>query len=445
MKSSVLVKRDLVKLTNWLFGIMAFLLLGTMVGFMLLVNQHENDGFLINMSGRQRLLSQRITKTTLLLIFADDSTGTKQRAQKLQTDITEFSLNHKQLKANVNSVNVVAYLNEIQPYYEAILDNSGKLIRGNDRETYLNRLLDAETNYVEISNKIVYQYEIENSAKISNFKYFLVLSTLFIAIALFLLIHKIIRPSIVENHKNSELIEQKNSELSILNDTKSTLFSIISHDLKNLFNHIIGLSDLVLVNEKGFDKEKILHFLTIINNSAKETYVLLDNLLQWSLLQQNSLEINYESIEIDNLFTEIKSQLRNQANQKEIEIISALSPNTIITSDKNVVKCVLRNLGTNALKFSNKNGKIEFRVDIGQEFATFSVKDYGIGISSDKVEELFSSEINKSEKGTSGEPGTGIGLSLCKELVERVGGKIWVKSELGIGSDFNFTIPLSRN
>ncbi len=442
MKKTKTENSRLLKMTNWLFVVMTFLIICSMISFLFLVQQHENDGFLINKSGRQRILSQKITKTIILFLQSKDSLKNADFVIILEKDLEEFKSNHEKLITNKNSKINSDYLTEIQPYFEDIYESSKKIIQKQNSEISLNKILEIEPKYLEIENKIVIQYESENRSKIISFKYFIVVSSILLTFVLLLLILKIIRPSIAENQRNNELIEQKNIELIKLNATKDKFFSIISHDLKNPFNNIIGFSELLKKNFHKFDNIKTLRFIENINNSAIETYKLLENLLQWSLLQQNAITIVLEKIELIEIFSEIKSEIQELAIQKEIEIKTNLPKSFEIIADKNIIKCVLRNLATNSIKFTNKNGKIEFLVEQTEQFIKFTVKDDGVGMQNEKSEKLFTTEINKSEKGTNGEHGTGLGLIICKDFIEKHGGKIWVESELGKGSDFKFTIPL---
>ena len=243
-------------------------------------------------------------------------------------------------------------------------------------------------------------------------------------------------------HQADEL-KQYSEKLAESNATKDKFFSIIAHDLKGPFNVILGFSDLILETEFEIsDPAEILDFVHTIRDSAQHTYELLVNLLEWAKSQTGKMQFNPETISIEKLFNEAINLAESAAKNKNIEISFVQSENLEIYADKNMIATILRNLIGNAIKFTPKNGKINLKSALKNNAVLITVSDTGIGIEPNNIAKLFKIGEIFYSKGTENEKGTGLGLILCKEFIEKHGGKIWVKSELGKGSDFKFTIPL---
>ncbi len=239
-------------------------------------------------------------------------------------------------------------------------------------------------------------------------------------------------------------VEQRTQELRELNATKDKFFSIIAHDLKNPFNTLMGFTELMLDNLEDFDQEKIREFIGILSDTSKQSYTLLENLLEWSRSQTGRIQINPESIDIHELVEENFDFLLNQASKKKIKLVNAVASPTKILADANMVRTVIRNLISNAIKYTGENGSITITSQQNNDIIETSVVDTGIGIKPENVEKLFRIDVNYSTKGTANETGTGLGLILCKEFITKNKGNIWVKSELGKGSTFKFTLPAGK-
>ena len=234
----------------------------------------------------------------------------------------------------------------------------------------------------------------------------------------------------------------KNEEQKKLNADKDRFLSILAHDLRNPFNSLLGFSELLLKNLHKYDIEKIEKQLTYIYQTAHETYNLLEDLLLWSKAQSGKLTLEPQKIVFDEIYDEIISKMKSQAAAKGISINCFETEKTILLADLNMLKTVLRNLISNAIKFTNKNGHIIIYTEKGHKSATVIVSDNGIGIEKGNQSKLWDFTKPFSTRGTAHEKGTGFGLLVCKEFVEKHSGKIWVESELGKGSDFKFTMPL---
>ena len=246
---------------------------------------------------------------------------------------------------------------------------------------------------------------------------------------------------ISERKKTEAAIKDNEVRLRELNATKDKFFSIISHDLKNPFNSILGLSNILVeqIQEKNFDG--IEEYAAIIQKSSMRVYELLVNLLDWSRTQIGRIEFSPEYIELGALINEVAELLNDSGKQKSIAILKELPRNMLVSADKAMISSVLRNLITNAIKFTHPGGQVIISADKKPDEITISISDNGIGINKETIGRLFRIDENHIALGTQNEKGTGLGLILCKEFIEKHGGKIWVESEVGKGSSFYFTIP----
>jgi PAS domain S-box-containing protein len=238
------------------------------------------------------------------------------------------------------------------------------------------------------------------------------------------------------------VIKENDAKLKELIATKDKFFNIIAHDLKNPFTSILGSSELLFENIHNLNPKNIKELSMILNDSAKAGYAILQNLLDWSRSQTGLLKINSEKVNLKVLINENISTLQLPAANKEIKISNKVNEDIFVFSDKNMLNTILRNILSNSLKFTYKSGKVLVSTAFSSDEVTVSVKDNGIGIPADKIESLFRIDVKNSMPGTENEQGTGLGLKLSKEFVEKLGGRIWVESIAGEGSEFKFTIPL---
>ena len=246
--------------------------------------------------------------------------------------------------------------------------------------------------------------------------------------------------------KEKEEIEEKKSWLEKMNATKDQFFSIIAHDLKNPFNTIIGLSELLVYRYDKYSNEKVKEFIRQIHTHSSSAYNLLDNLLQWARSQTGRLEVSHQKLNIERLIEENVSLLKNKATQKEIEI--ELIPKRVpeVYADENMINTVLRNLLTNAIKFTPQKGRIQVQADDhDKSHIKISVKDNGMGIDKENIPKIFDLTSHFTTRGTDSEEGTGLGMVLCKDFVEKNHGTIWVESEKKKGSTFYFTLPKAQD
>ena len=246
---------------------------------------------------------------------------------------------------------------------------------------------------------------------------------------------------ITERMRDEAEIKYKNEELINLNATKDKFFSIIAHDLKNPFNSILGFSSLFAKQIQEKDYAAIEKYAGIIQDASQQALDLLINLLEWSRSQTGRMEFNPESIDIANLINQSTEILNASALQKSITVYTQIPASLPVFADKAMVNTILRNLISNAIKFTNAGGEIVISSKQMPEELVVSVMDNGVGMKKESLAKIFRIDENHSTLGTQNEKGTGLGLILCKEFVDKHGGSIWVESELGKGSTFFFSIP----
>jgi PAS domain S-box-containing protein len=247
----------------------------------------------------------------------------------------------------------------------------------------------------------------------------------------------------VEKRKEAEEeLKTYARELKELNATKDKFFSIIAHDLRNPFNALLNLTDYIIENIESGNKDKAIELAGYMKNSAQNAYTLLQNLLEWSSIQQGGVQCNpgYEMflpLVKDELLT-----LENISNQKNIKIQISVPENLIIRADQNMLKTILRNLIGNALKYTYEGGNISVSAEKIDTQVLIKIKDSGTGMNKEELGALFHLNTGKSKPGTRQEKGSGLGLILCKEFITLHHGSIWVESEPGKGSTFLISLPL---
>ncbi|MCA6381293.1 MAG: tetratricopeptide repeat protein [Cytophagales bacterium] len=237
--------------------------------------------------------------------------------------------------------------------------------------------------------------------------------------------------------EHQDEIKKRSQELEQLNQVKDKFFSIISHDLRSPINALSGILELMAKDQ--ITPDEFLALNKELRLQFGHTKTLINNLLDWTLLQMDKLKIQVEKIDL-HVLADNNIKLLSSLHYKEIKITNEVAPLSFALGDSNMINLVLRNLLTNAIKFSEAGDLIEVAAKLDGENYIVSVKDNGVGISPEVQKILFEKTSGYSTRGTANEKGTGLGLILCKEFVERNGGRIWLESELGKGSTFFFTI-----
>ncbi len=245
----------------------------------------------------------------------------------------------------------------------------------------------------------------------------------------------------VSLRRSKDQLQVQNRSLAEANDAKNKLFSIMGHDLKNVFSGLNTLIDLMLKDFDGIERSEKLHYLTEMRKASHQTLTILDDIVQWSRLERGMIVPNFRNINIGSVVDDALDLVRPRAEQKSVSIEFHKADAPTLETDGEMLHAVLRNLLTNALKFTHRGGSVTVDIRADSASVRISVRDTGIGISAAKMEHLFQ-YADVAEMGTDGESGTGLGLMICREMLEALGGKIWAESEEGKGSTFHVTIPL---
>ncbi|MHB8580146.1 MAG: CHASE domain-containing protein [Ignavibacteriaceae bacterium] len=268
--------------------------------------------------------------------------------------------------------------------------------------------------------------------------------SLLLAIITWLLVNKRLRTIAANNERKQaeEKIKKNNKELIKLNAEKDKFFSIIAHDLKSPFSGFLNLTELMADSKEKYSLDEFAAYSKSLNESARHLYKLLENLLEWAQIQKGSISFIPKGFNLSTIVMQNIEIIRQRALQKKITIINEVPAAIIVYADEKMIDTVLRNLLSNAVKFTRADGKVIVKSELSNDDTlTVSVSDNGVGIPEDDLKRLFKIEEKVNSQGTDGELSTGLGLLLCKEFVEKNGGKIWVESKENVGSTFYFTLP----
>ncbi len=294
--------------------------------------------------------------------------------------------------------------------------------------------------YAELAEKVKNRDVFTNEIIVNDKCYEIIVTPLFDKTTIYsgvILIHR----DITDRKNSEELLKKQSEELSNLNHLKDKMFSIIAHDLRG---PIMNLKEIMsLFDQKLISDEELKTHLPVINTEIKTTSSLLENLLYWSRTQLKGERINPDYLNLKLISIVQLNLLDSQLKDKKLIINNNIAENVIVYADKNMIELVIRNLLSNAIKYCNPGDQITLSAKLDYDKYVVEIEDTGIGIEEKNISKLFGMN-NFSTVGTNSERGTGIGLLLCKEFVEKNKGTIWVRSELGKGSVFGFTLPINR-
>jgi PAS domain S-box-containing protein len=248
---------------------------------------------------------------------------------------------------------------------------------------------------------------------------------------------------ITHRKKDEQTLRSLNNQLKELNATKDKLFSIIAHDLKSPFSGVIGLTEILCMNFGTFPPEKVKMYLEEILSTTKNSLIFLDNLLVWAKAQTGQMEFNPDALDLATMLNEVSGIFNSQLQLKKLTVAYSGCTGARIFADRNMFQAVLRNLFSNAIKFTPEKGHIELNFRSDNDAAILTLRDNGIGMSKDAMEKLFR-ERYLSSPGTNGEKGSGLGLLICREFVQRHGGELTVSSVQGKGTEFVFSLPYKK-
>jgi signal transduction histidine kinase len=250
----------------------------------------------------------------------------------------------------------------------------------------------------------------------------------------------------IERKKAEEEINFKNEQLQVINAEKDKFFSIIAHDLRGPLSAFVTATQILTEEIQTMGIDEIKDITLSMKTSASNIYNLLENLLEWSRLKRGGMDFIKEKLNLKKSVSECIDVLTESARKKQIGISVVIAEELNVFADEHMLETVVRNLVSNAIKFTNNKGKISVTADYKDDNSIeVKISDTGIGITTELKNKLFMINEKTSRNGTAGELSSGLGLLLCKEFIEQCGGKIWVESEVGMGSTFSFSIKQYEN
>ncbi len=357
-----------------------------------------------------------------------------------ETELMKFKKAVEQTAASVLITDKNAIIEYVNPAFSKItgysfdeaVGKNPRFLKPDDRPQHV-----IEDFWNTLKNKKVWRGELENKKKNNEHYWERILAA----------------PIINENNEVTNYIAVKyditdeiknNRRLEELNATKDKFFSIIAHDLKNPFNTILSYAELLQKNHSEITPDQLESWSNKLYSSSLFAYNLLVNLLEWSRSQMHHIPYEPNDYFLKGIVIETITSLLEIAKKKQIQLKETIQKNIWVFADENMLRTILRNLVSNALKFSNKGDTVSVEATTGSNMVTIAVKDTGIGMDKETMDKLFRSDIHFTTQGTRNEPGTGLGLILCKEFVDKHNGKIRVESNVDKGSIFSFTIPISK-
>jgi len=244
-----------------------------------------------------------------------------------------------------------------------------------------------------------------------------------------------------ERKRKELLFEEYIRDLKESNAAKDKFFSILAHDLRSPFQGFLGLSEVISTDIDNLTKKEIKHLSLVLNTSLKKQFELLTDLLYWSRLKVKGYVLNSEVVFLSGEVNKILESFTLAASQKNISVKVKIDEDLIVYADSGMLQTVLRNLVSNSIKFTNQNGYIEISAVNKRKYAEITVSDNGIGIQENNLQKIFRLDIRFSTEGTENETGTGLGLMLCKEIIDKHSGSIRIESEPNKGTKIIFTLP----
>ncbi len=377
---------------------------------------------------------------------------TEQAISALQSGL-QAALGSQSLAQQLKSYDYLSFCYKELGNYEAALQNRESYIVVNDfiqNQRFDQHLLESQNRYVidtkesqiEIleTDRLRKEQELATQKNLRN----LLISLIALASVIVGLIYysyKVKKRAHNELQKANEKVSHQNAQLQDLNATKDKFFSIIGHDLKGPLNSLTSFSRLLINHTDSLTKEEIQMLAKDFDKSLKNLFALLENLLEWSRSQTGNVDFKPEVFDIASLLKENKELLNTQAINKKINILVETDGiEVLVSAHKHSINTVVRNLISNAIKFTPNEGLIKLAARQNAKEVIVTIADTGVGMSQEVISKLFRIDTKHSTKGTEDEKGTGLGLILCKEFVEKNGGKLWVQSEEDKGSVFHFTL-----
>lgn len=249
-------------------------------------------------------------------------------------------------------------------------------------------------------------------------------------------------PEITKIKEMEERLRKNAEELKTLNFSKDKFFSILAHDLRSPFQALLGISELLSNDIESLTQAEVVKFAGELHKAIKNQYDFLTHILEWARIQTNKVEFNPVRVSLFETTLKTFGLLKHSADSKQIELVAEIDKNLYVKADEHMLVSIIQNLVTNAIKFSRQNGNIRVAGNRINNYYEISVSDNGVGIDGESLSRLFNFDTMFTKKGTAGEKGSGLGLLICKEMIEKHGGKIWVQSKLNEGTKFTFSMPI---
>ncbi|MFZ1519727.1 MAG: tetratricopeptide repeat-containing sensor histidine kinase [Ignavibacteriaceae bacterium] len=279
----------------------------------------------------------------------------------------------------------------------------------------------------------------EKEVEINRQQFFII--SLVITLVLTLMIVVLIVFGYVSKRKLNKQLNLLNSQLIDINSAKDRFLSIIAHDLRGPFTGLLGISDILSGDIENLSTQEIKHYHKLLHLSLTKQYELLNDLLEWSRLQNGSIKLNYEYVNINSELVNLLDSLQLTASLKNTKIINNVDKSFVLLTDRNMINLVLRNIISNSIKFTNPNGFVKISSSVNSDFSEIAIEDNGVGISDEDMERLLKIDVHHSTLGTANEMGTGLGLILCKEIIDKHSGSISIKSKIDSGTTVTIKIP----
>jgi signal transduction histidine kinase len=262
--------------------------------------------------------------------------------------------------------------------------------------------------------------------------------------AIIIVFYFLVRNDIKFRIRTEKELKQNSEELKSSNNYKDKMFSIIAHDLRNPFQPIVTISEIMITDFETLDKNEIKELGEQLQSVSKNVMVLLENLLEWSKVQTGKMHFNPEVISVKDKFASVIRNLSVYAEKKKIKLYEVMDVDINVFADNNMLSSILQNLVSNAIKFTPANGEIRISSIVERGNILFSVCDSGIGIAKEYIGKIFNIGDHFTTKGTNEEKGSGLGLLLCREFIDMHNGKIWAENNKKEGTTFYFTIPIAK-
>lgn len=327
--------------------------------------------------------------------------------------------------------NAYKYLTKLYDIEKTILNN-----KSNDQIAKLEIVYETEKKEkeIELLTKDIKIQELENAKVKYTMNLFVLLTVMVLLLSVVLFNQYRIKK------KTNKLLEEKNEKLKTLNETKDKLLSVMTHDIRNPFVAFISIAQSLYNQHETLDKESIKVYANSINKFAVNINNLLENMLHWVQAQSGRIKVVKHTFPLVKGVNKVVSLYKINAEVKNLELVSRINKDIVISSDMNMLRVIIRNLVNNAIKFTPEGGKIEIDAKVESEKVIVCVKDTGIGIAPESLKDIFGKDSSIDNMGQLTDKGTGLGLKLCKEFAQMNGGDIWVESEKGKGTSFYFTL-----